>query len=74
MKNEKDYIRYKVFYSAMEAIKELLEEDRDIIIGIDGRCGSGKSTLAALLKEAFTCNVLHMDDFFFLLSLGLLIG
>ncbi|MGM9974774.1 MAG: uridine kinase [Clostridiaceae bacterium] len=64
MKNEKNYISYKVFYSAMEAIKELLEEDRDIIIGIDGRCGSGKSTLGALLKEAFPCNVLHMDDFF----------
>ena len=64
MRNEKDYISYKSFSSAIEAIKDLLKEDRDIIIGIDGRCGSGKSTLAALLKESFQCNVLHMDDFF----------
>ena len=64
MKYEKDCMSYGVFYPVIEAIKELLEEDGAIILGIDGRCGSGKSTLAALLKDSFHCNILHMDDFF----------
>ncbi len=56
-------------------IKEILEEvmfeiDRrgkekeHLIIAIDGRCASGKSTLAEELKNALSCNVFHMDDFF----------
>lgn len=34
------------------------------VIAIDGPCASGKSTLGALLQNAFSLSVLHLDDFF----------
>lgn len=54
--NEYQYVFY--------AIKNLLKDNKQLIIAIDGRCGSGKSTLGALLAEQFDCNIFHMDDFF----------
>ena len=41
-----------------------LSEERNILVGIDGRCASGKTTLAAALSEALGCPVIHMDHFF----------
>lgn len=45
-------------------IRNLLNEKNTVIVAIDGRCASGKTTLAALLQEEFSCNVIHMDDFY----------
>lgn len=52
------------FLPIIEELKSLIEENKTLIIAIDGRCGSGKSTLAAIIKETFDCNVFHMDDYF----------
>lgn len=40
-----------------------------VIVAIDGRCASGKTTMASELieslgAEGFSCNLIHMDDFF----------
>ena len=45
-------------------IAELLLKKEKVMIAIDGRCASGKTTLAEKLKSDFSCNVLHMDDFY----------
>lgn len=47
-----------------EHLQPLLEEDRVVIIAIDGSCTAGKSTLAAALAKEYDCNVFHMDDYF----------
>lgn len=59
--NNKSYMK---FLSVFEIIKEFIDENRPLIIAIDGRCGSGKSSLATLIEEIFYCNVFHLDDFF----------
>lgn len=54
--------RFKI---VKDAVEELVNESSDtIIIGIDGKCASGKTTLGYYLKEVFSCNLFHMDDFF----------
>ncbi len=45
-------------------IDAMLEENRSILIAIEGKCTSGKTTLASALAEIYDCNVFHMDDFF----------
>ena len=40
------------------------DENRKIIVAIDGRCAAGKTTLAAHLQRKVDCNVVHMDEFF----------
>ena len=50
--------------SLIKAIEALLEENRPVIVAIDGPCAAGKTTLAGKLQEAFDCNLFHMDDFF----------
>ena len=45
-------------------IRELLAQNRQILIAIDGNCTAGKTTLAGILAETYDCNVFHMDDFF----------
>lgn len=49
-----------------ELIKRIndLNQDKPLIIGIDGRCAAGKSTLAANLQKEIGCSVFHMDDYF----------
>ena len=46
------------------AINQLLNQEKQIIIAIDGSCTAGKTTLATALAEVYDCNVFHMDDFF----------
>lgn len=55
---------YAIFFPAISAIRSLLDEKEHVIIGIDGRCGSGKTRFAQLLGRLFSCNVIHMDDFY----------
>jgi Uridine kinase len=55
------YINY---HPVIEAVKKIVDENKPIIIAIDGRCGSGKSSLTVLLAEMFNCNIFHLDDFF----------
>lgn len=45
-------------------ILEIQKNKRSVLIAIDGRCASGKTTLAKALQDKFSCNVIHMDDFF----------
>lgn len=45
-------------------INLLLEQKERVIAAIEGGSASGKTTLAKKLKEHYSCNVLHMDDFF----------
>lgn len=52
------------FSQAAAHIEFLLQQKGSAIIAIDGRCAAGKTTLARQLGEQFSCNVLHMDDFF----------
>ena len=45
-------------------IDDLMKTGKQIVIAIDGNCTAGKTTLASVLKNAYDCNVFHMDDFF----------
>ena len=45
-------------------IDELLAQNRQVIVAIDGSCAAGKTTLAGKLAERYDCNLFHMDDFF----------
>ena len=48
----------------ISALKDSLNEKRNIIVAIDGPCASGKTTLAQALKNTLDCNVIPVDDFF----------
>lgn len=48
----------------LRQIEALLRRSPRAIVAIDGRSASGKTTLAALLGETFSCNVIHMDDYY----------
>lgn len=48
----------------LQKIEILLMEKESVIIAIDGNSGAGKSTLAEQIKNSYSCNVFHMDDFF----------
>ena len=48
----------------IEAIDSLLEQNKQVVVGIDGPCASGKTTLAGKLAKLYDCNVIPMDDFF----------
>ncbi len=47
-----------------DTINELISQEDQIIIAIEGGCTSGKTTLASKLSEIYDANVIHMDDFF----------
>ncbi len=44
--------------------KRAKQYKNSVVIGIDGRCGSGKTSFAQMVAGIFTCNVIHMDDFY----------
>ena len=54
----------KKISTIISRIDTLLSRKEPVIIAIDGRCGSGKSTLGKLLAEHYSCDLLHLDDFF----------
>ena len=43
---------------------DALQDQKQILIAIDGSCTAGKTTLAAELETVYDCNVFRMDDFF----------
>jgi uridine kinase len=45
-------------------VRSILDQQDQVILGIDGRCGSGKTTFAKDLLAHFDGVVIHMDDFF----------
>ncbi len=53
---------------AVELIKSAyphkIAMNRPFLVALDGRCAAGKTTLATQLGRAFSCPVVHMDDFF----------
>lgn len=64
MRKELKPLIYNEYRDVLGVIKNLLKDNKKLVIAIDGRCGGGKSTLGLLLKEQFDCNIFHMDDFF----------
>lgn len=52
------------YFTLFTAIDRLLAVKPHVIIAIDGKCGGGKSTLAELLREVYSANLIHMDDFY----------
>lgn len=48
----------------LNRIEALLQSQKYMILGIDGRCGSGKTTLSASLALKYDALVIHMDDYF----------
>ncbi len=47
-----------------EHINELIHQNKQIIIAIDGMSGSGKTLLGETLAKEFVCNLIHTDDFY----------
>lgn len=45
-------------------IESISDNEKQLIIAIDGNCGSGKSTLAKALAVTLDANLFHMDDFY----------
>lgn len=43
---------------------DLLKNQKQVIVAIEGNCTAGKTTLAAALEKEYDCNLFHMDDFF----------
>ncbi len=58
---KKEYAR---LLPLLSRIDNLLQEDKDLHIAVDGGAASGKTTLAAVLEQLYDCTVFHMDDFF----------
>lgn len=55
---------YAFYFSLFSRLDRLLTEKKHVVLGIDGKCGAGKSTLASLLATVYSCNIIHMDDFY----------
>ncbi len=52
------------YFPLFSRLDQLFTEKKHVVIGIDGKCGAGKSTLASLLAAVYSCNIIHMDDFY----------
>ena len=55
---------YAFYFSLFARINQLFTRKKHVVLAIDGKCGAGKSTLASLLATVYSCNVIHMDDFY----------
>jgi len=45
-------------------IDRLLSLKKRVTVAFDGMSASGKTSLAAVMEELYSCNIIHMDDFF----------
>jgi len=54
----------KIFIDILPLLIEIDNNNKQLIIAIDGQCASGKTTLSNILKEIFNCDIVHLDDFF----------
>lgn len=45
-------------------LKNMLDENKRLLIGIDGRCASGKTTLSTQIANQLPARIFHMDDFY----------
>ena len=54
----------EIYQPLMQQVQELMQEKKQVILSIDGRCGSGKSSLAEAIGNTYDCNIMHMDDFY----------
>lgn len=64
---DKEYEVYASAVSRIEALLRAVEKEhakKPAIVGIDGRCGSGKTYFAEWLERHFSCNIVHVDDFY----------
>lgn len=52
------------FLPIFQEIDRRLALRQPILVAIDGMAAAGKSTLGILLAEHYSCNLIHMDDFF----------
>ena len=52
------------YFDVLTQVDRLVKKGNPAVIAIDGRCGSGKTSLANLIDNIFSCNILHMDDFY----------
>ena len=56
--------KYADFISVFSLIDKALSSGENVTAAIEGGSASGKSTLGDILKEVYSCNLFHMDDFF----------
>lgn len=56
--------RYIRLWEILKEIAEKMNEQKRIVLVIDGRCASGKTTAARLIAQIFPSEIIHMDDFF----------
>ena len=55
---------YKMLSILKTRFDELLKNQKQVIVAIEGNCTAVKTTLAAALEKEYDCNLFHMDDFF----------
>ncbi|MBS6547084.1 MAG: uridine kinase [Butyricicoccus pullicaecorum] len=48
----------------LQAVERFTKTRHPAVAAIDDRCGSGKTRLGKILKQEFSCNLVHMDDFY----------
>lgn len=54
----------KKLLPVLQSIDASLTQYGQAIVGIDGMCGGGKSTIAEFLREIYSAQLIHMDDYF----------
>lgn len=58
------HTQYAHCFPALLDIDQLVRTGKPAVVAIDGRSGSGKTHFAALIQALFSCNVVHVDDFY----------
>ena len=61
----KEYIfNYEDIEPVLKVLIPQMINDTSVIISVDGCCGSGKTAMAHTLYKIFSCNIIHMDDYY----------
>lgn len=53
-----------IVISISAIMNQLIDEKKNLLVAIDGRCAAGKTTIALQLQNIYHCNVIHIDHFF----------